>query len=264
MKRGTKGTYVYCLVATERRPSLRRVPKGLPGAGPVRLLEVVPSGRSRDLRWWLVVADAPLDRFGETAINRRLHDLDWVARLAVAHESVVESFVAGPALLPMKLFTIFTSDERALDHIARQRDRIRTILKRVAHRDEWGIRVVLDRARAAVSAPFRRREAPASGISYLARKKAWRDATAELAVRAPKVVGDLYDRLATYAGASRRRGARELPAQGSPLLLDAAFLVDRARARRFRAALVREARSLDAEGYGVSLTGPWPPYSFLE
>jgi hypothetical protein len=40
---------------------------------------------------FLVVADAPLARYGDDAIQRGLSDLDWVSRAAVAHEGVVES-----------------------------------------------------------------------------------------------------------------------------------------------------------------------------
>src|SRR5947208_3620245 len=101
--KGSRGTYVYCLVAAARRPALRRIPPGLPGTGPIRQLDL-DKGR------WLVVADAPLDRYGEAAISRRLSDLEWVSRAAVAHEAVIESFIDTAALLPMKLFTIFSSD----------------------------------------------------------------------------------------------------------------------------------------------------------
>src|SRR5713226_6292630 len=145
MPKRPTGTYVYCLVAASRPPSLTRVPRGLPGMGRVRLLDV---SRGR----FLVVADAPLDRYGEDAINRGLSDLDWVARAAVAHESVVESFIAASAVLPMKLFTIFTSDDRALDHVQRDASRVDALLRRVANHHEWGARVVLDRARAAAPA----------------------------------------------------------------------------------------------------------------
>jgi hypothetical protein len=261
-----KGTYVYCLVAASRKPAVGRVPRGLPGTGPVRLLEDTMSPEPRDLKRWLVAADAPLARFGEDAINGRLHDLDWVSRAAVAHEGVVESFVAAPALLPMKLFTIFTSDERALAHIAQRRDHVRTILERVTRRDEWGVRVVLDRARAIAPAADRSRRAAkaATGAGYLAGKKAMRDAQSRLASQARIVIADLNDLLAHHSSLARRRGARDLPVQGGPLLLDAAYLVDRARARAFRSMLAREARRLEPEGYRVSLSGPWPPYSFLE
>src|SRR5947207_6816428 len=138
----SKGTYVYCVVASPRAPRLSRTPRGLPGMGPVRLVDV-------DRGLYLAVADAPLTRYGEAAINRGLSDLDWVSRAAIAHESVVESFIDPTAVLPMKLFTIFTSDARALEHVSAQRAHIDAVVKRVANHQEWGVRVVLDRAPAA-------------------------------------------------------------------------------------------------------------------
>ena len=98
-----KGTYVYGVIAADRRPPLTRVPVGLPGAGSVRLLDV-------DEGLFIAVADLPLDKYNAAAISSGLANLDWVSRIAVAHEAVVESFVASKAVLPMKLFTIFTSD----------------------------------------------------------------------------------------------------------------------------------------------------------
>src|SRR5262245_32203999 len=168
----TRATYVYCVVAADKRPRLARVPPGLPDTGPVRALDVEP-----DL--FVIVADAPLDEYGEAAIKRGLADLDWVSRAAVAHEAVVEAFGGATAVLPMKLFTIFMGDERVRAHVRRDRQRIAAMVKRVANHQEWGVRVTLDRARAADtqrSAAKTRpsRQAP-PGIAYLAQKKAQRD-----------------------------------------------------------------------------------------
>ena len=253
-----KGTYVYCVIAADRRPRLTRVPAGLPGAGRVRLIDV-EKGR------FIAVADLPLDRYSEAAINRGLANLDWVSRVAVAHEAVVESFIASTAVLPMKLFTIFTSDDRALEHMRAQRGRIAGLVRRVANQQEWGIRVVLDRALAAAALPKKKTAVQAgTGVSYLARKKAQRDASSELASRAREAVAALFDRLAARSGDARRRAASELPEQGGPLLLDAAFLVPRTRATTFKALAAREARSLARQGYGLTVTGPWPPYTFVQ
>jgi hypothetical protein len=52
--------------------------------------------------------------------------------------------------------------------------------------------------------------------------------------------------------------------QGGPLLLDAAFLVPRARAASFKALTARESRSLARQGYGLTVSGPWPPYTFVQ
>lgn len=254
-----KGTYIYCVVAAERRPRLSGVPAGVPGAGPVRLLDVEPG-------LFIAVADLPLHRYSEAAINTGLANLDWVSRVAVAHEAVVESFIASTAVLPMKLFTIFTTDERALAHVRGQSARIASLVKRVANHQEWGVRVILDRTLAAAALPRRKKAPPkaATGVSYLAQKKAHRDASKELASRARETVAGLFDRLAARSGDARRRAATELPVQGGPLLLDAAFLVPRARAASFKSLTLREQRSLVRQGYGLTVSGPWPPYTFVQ
>jgi len=253
-------TYTYCVVAHATRPRTPRT-GGLPGVGPVRIIDV-------DRGLYLAVADAPLDQYGTDAINRGLANLDWVSRAAVAHEAVVESFAGASAVLPMKLFTIFTSDDRALAHVRSQRTRIAATARRVANHQEWGVRVILDRAPAAAN-PSGARGAGGgpngrpSGIAYLTQKKVQRDAGLERARRAHATIAALYDRLAAYATLARRKAPRELPVQGGPLVLDAAFLVPRRRARSFQSLARREAKSLAPLGYGLTLTGPWPPYSFV-
>lgn len=252
---------MYCVIAAPRAPRLTRMPAGLPGMGRVRLLDV-------DRGLWAAVAGAPLSRYNEAAINRGLSDLDWVARAAVAHEAVVESFIDATAVLPMKLFTIFTRDARALEHVRAQQPRIAALVKRVANHHEWGVRVVRHRSgrpgrsgRSGLPPEARRAE---GGAAYLARKKAQRDEAVELAERARETVARLYDRLAARSRLAKRRVASELPAQAGPLLLDAAFLVPRARAASFRGLAAREARALARQGYRLTLTGPWPPYTFVQ
>lgn len=285
-------TYVYCLIAGSRVPALDRVPAGLPGTGPVRLLDVngddsialeqttaprsrgqgpagagthVRQAAGRSPKQWLVVADAPIPQYGDASINRHLSNLDWVSRAAIAHEAVVEAFIDAPAVLPMKLFTLFNNDARALDHLRRERSRVAGLLKRVGGHHEWGVRVVLDPA---YRPPAKRRAAAgasaAPGVAYLSLKKAQRDHASELARRARPTVADLYDRLQAAASASRRRAAAELPAKGGPLLLDAAFLVPRSRSGQFRALVGRQSKALASHGYHLTMSGPWPPYTFIQ
>jgi hypothetical protein len=254
-------TYVYCLVSAPRRPRPPAAVRGLPRSGAVRLIDVEPN-------LYLVVADVPTKQYGEAAINARLSDLEWVSRAAIAHEGVIESFVSADAVLPMKLFTIFANDARAVGEFRGDRARIGRLITRVAHQLEFGVRVVQDRAalqrRAARRRGVKRAGTKATGAGYLARKKAERDAAARLAEHARDIVAALYDRLASRSRQAKRRSASELPADGWPLLLDAAFLVPRARARAFRAQAAREARALAKLGYGLTLTGPWPPYTFVQ
>jgi hypothetical protein len=232
--------------------------------GSVRLLAV-------DRHLWLVVADAPLDQYGERRLNKKLSNLEWVSRVAIAHEAVVEAFVGHQALIPMKILTIFNSDARAVDEVLRTRRRVDALLRRVAGRLEWGVRVsfggsVASRQRGTGGRPSAktRPDARAMGARYLNLKRAQREAETERARHGSKTVKDVYDRLSAQSSLARRRSSSELPLRNDPLLLDAAFLVSRSRMRAFRSSAVREGKRLGRLGYQLVLTGPWPPYTFVK
>jgi hypothetical protein len=258
-------TYVYCLVRSARRPSLYGLPPGIPGSKEIRLLDA-GSGL------WVVVTSVPRADYDEASLARGLQNLDWVSRRAMAHESVVEQFLTAAAVLPMQLFALFTSDERALEHVGNDRTRIDRILTRIERHLEWGLRLSFDEkaARQAVEdsyAPSRAGAATTRGTAgseYLARKRDLLDVT-RVQITAAKAEADrLYRVMSREASEARRRTATEQAAPGSRLLLDAAFLVPVRRAAAFRSTLRKQARTLDAAGIVVSLTGPWPPYNFIE
>jgi hypothetical protein len=211
---------------------------------------------------WIVVADAPLSRYGGARIETGLRDLDWVSRCAVAHEAVVEHVArTGATVIPMKMFTLFADDARAAVHVTRLRRKIDALLRRVSGRQEWGLRVTLDERRALVRATGTGNGAPASGTAFLLQRKAEKDAARRLAARARVEADHLFDHLARHADdARRRRPSADTPGR---LLLEATFLVPVTRARAFRAETARRARALAPDGYDLSLSGPWPPYSFV-
>ena len=165
----------------------------------------------------------------------------------------------------MKLFTLFTSEERAIAHLRAERSRIAATVRRVANQQEWGVRVALAAPRTAGDRARNTDRRGETGAQFLARKKTDRAMVTELAARAAETVDELFDRLTARASISKRRPANELPAgSGGRLLLDAAFLVPRSKAKSFASAVAREARTLGRSGYAVRMNGPWPAYSFVE
>jgi hypothetical protein len=251
----TSATYLYCVAGTRATPRLARAPRGLPEMMRPRALSIGTGA-------WLIVADAPLARYGAGLIEAGLRDLDWVSRCAVAHEAVIEHVArSGAAVVPMKMFTLFADDARALAHVARLRRKLDGLLRRIAGRQEWGLRLMLDERRALARAAKLGNGGPTTGTEFLLRKKAVKDAGQRLAAQARIEADRLFDDLARHAEDARRRR----PTAGTParLLLEAAFLVPQARARIFRAETARKARALAPQGYELALSGPWPPYSFV-
>jgi hypothetical protein len=246
--------YVYCLVRAASRPSTRRVPAGVPEA---TTPEVLRLGRSL----WLIASTVPLDTYGPGRLETRLRTMAWVGEVAVAHEAVVEHFTRSKrvTVVPLKLFTMFSTPERAIaDTRARQRE-IADAARRIAGCEEWGVRVARGAAAAAKAAPA---IAPVSGASFLAAKKRTRDEKIASARAAADAAIAAFDSLAGIARDARTR--QDTPDDAaSPPLLDAAFLVPIVRRARFKTAAKRAARGCAAAGASLTVTGPWPAYNFI-
>lgn len=250
----TCATYLYCLVRCPGVLPIDGAPPGLPGLSDPRALAVGDG-------LWLVAADAPLPEYGAESIQANLQDLSWVSDRALPHEGMVEHFGKMGTVVPMKLFTLFAGDDRALAHIRIGRERLERILDRIEGCQEWGVRVRFDETRArAVASDEAQKEAvgTSSGTAFLLRKKAEKDASRTVLGRLRSEVDEVFADLSGHASEARRRDPI------SPLLLDGTFLVREESAREFEQTVARWAGRLSEQASEVTLTGPWPPYNFLE
>jgi hypothetical protein len=247
-------TYLYCIVKAARKPSPARAPAGIPDASGLQILEVTPT-------LWLVTADVPLKTYGPGALDAALADLEWVGRIALAHESVVEHFATrrGVTVIPMKLFTMFSSPDRAIAEITSRKTAIGRVMRTIAGAEEWGVRIVRGEIPAA---PVRRDKVPASGAAFLAARKRARDEVRSARLLAAEAAAGAFTRLARVAKQSVRREDPP-PSGATPPLLDAAFLVPLRSRARFNSSAEREAAACARVGAQLTITGPWPPYNFV-
>src|ERR1700676_2917405 len=100
---------------------MRGVPKGIAGGGAPRALAV-------DRELWAIVADAPLDRFSGEQLQEELQDIEALSRHALAHASIIEFFFQRGPVIPLKLFTLFSQDERARRQLAGRKTQLRRLL----------------------------------------------------------------------------------------------------------------------------------------
>jgi hypothetical protein len=246
------------VVKSAGAPDLRTAPRGLPGTGRLR---AIPAGGEL----WLVVADAPLSGYGEAALARLVRDLDAVSRCAVAHSAVIAHCARRHPALPLRLLTLFSSDARALAEVRRRRRSLERRLTHVAGRAEWGVQARFDAARGQRARRARTAARSAEGgpgRRFLERRRRGREEIRGLAADARTATASLYRALARCADDARQRPP--VSVDGRPaLLLDAAFLVARARVGEFRRAVRARAALAADHGLRVRLTGPWPPYSFV-
>jgi len=245
-----QATYVFCLMSSKRAPSVRGAPVGLPGAGKPRALQV-------DRGLWAIVADAPLDRFSPARLEAELRDLESVSRHALAHAATVEYFFRRGPVIPLKLFTLFSEEQRARQHLSQRKSHLRRLFARLAGHEEWGVRLT-----AASEGPARhQRTATSTGRAYLEGKKALRDQGTAPSRATEQDLSRALKTLRPLAVATRRES---LPPAGvgRPAVIAASFLVKVTRRAQWRKQVARVARDLESRGHRLDLTGPWPPYHF--
>ena len=243
-------TVLYCLADID--PGAALPPGGLPGAARARAL-AVPGGLTA------IVATLPDAEYTPEIVNQHLRDMDWVSKAALGHQQLLEAVMRmSAAVLPMKLLTLFSGDERLLKDLAAQRRTITRAAARVRGCDEYGLRIVARDAAPAAQASGK----PSSGTAFLERKKQARDESREQAARRAVFAREAFETLTNVS-----RDAVSRPVQQDEVerpLLDAAFLV----ARDEQAAFGRAAEALGARANAefclFKLTGPWPPYHFVQ
>lgn len=245
-------TYLFCLVQSDRAPSLRAVAAGPPGTGPVRLLPL-----ERGI--WVAIADAPAGHFAEMQIEQYLHDIEHVSQYALGHAAVIEYFFKRAPVLPLKLFTLFASDDRALRDLRARRDRIRRLFKLVGGHEEWGVRLMRG---AGTPQTQTQRRFSVGGRAYLEAKKRQRDRSRDqpraLARHAAAALGPL----SRLAARTRRRNLT-LREGGRPVVVTAAFLVPVARRATWKRRVAELEALMTTRGLRLDVTGPWPPYHFV-
>jgi hypothetical protein len=210
-----------------------------------------------DRDMWAVVADAPLDRFSRERLEQDLQDLEAVSRHAVAHASVVEFFVRKSTVIPLKLFTLFSEDERVVAQLASRSGALRKLFGRVRGHEEWGVRITVD----PVSSDRTASRPLVSGRDYLAIKKRLLD---DSGAPPPAAVKDARAALASLRrmAADARKETFPAPGRNRPFILGASFLVPAKKRGTWTKRAAKLAAALAAHGHRLELTGPWPPYHF--
>jgi hypothetical protein len=205
---------------------------------------------------WAIVADAPLERFSGERLQDELQDIEAVSRHALAHASVIEFFFRRSPVIPLKLFTLFSHDERARRHLGGRRSKVRAMFARLRDLEEWGVRVT-----GSTHAPQRTTGPIASGRDYLEVKKQMKDQEASPS-RATKEQVTVALRPLKKLAAQIRKESFPPPGRGRPYVVGASFLVKAKRRAAWRKRVAQVAASLDAQGHRLEMSGPWPPYHF--
>jgi hypothetical protein len=250
--------WAYCVGATGDR-----LPPGQAGVHPAHPVECIDAG---DLA--ALVSRVPLAEFGEGPLREHLNDLAWLERVARRHEAVLEDALAQATIVPLRLCTIFATEDGVRRMLVERNDALSATLAALAGHQEWTVKLLLDRSQLEAAAraeePETEAAATGSGAAYLGRRREER--------RIAEAAGDLAAALAEDVHAHLREVAadtvvnapqnRELSGHEGEMVLNGAYLVEAAGAERLRDRVAELQARHGALGARLELRGPLPPFTF--
>lgn len=218
-----------------------------------------------------VVSRVPSEEFAPDVIEERMHDVGWLTEHGARHERIVTWFVDHHQIVPVRLLTLYSSEEALGDAIGRRQEEILGTMERLRGLREWDLKIShrpeeleasLGEVSETIAEVDREIEEAAPGRRFLLERKRGRMARTE-GTRAAKTLADeLVERLEPLVEELERLPLpREV--RDHPLVLNAALLVSRDREDALRSTAEASAEELDARGVTVELTGPWAPYRFV-
>lgn len=209
-----------------------------------------------------VASDVDLDEFGEEALRRNLEQLPWLEEVARRHDEVARHLASRTATAPLRLATVFRSDESVRRQLADWAGAAVAALDRIEGRSEWSVKAYVDAAETAETGSAPAADGPGAGAAYLARRRAALDQHARAAEERTELGSTLHQRLETTAVAGRllMPQDRKLSGHTGEMVLNGSYLVEDAASEAFVQAA--EQAAAEHDGVRVEIGGPWPPYSF--
>jgi hypothetical protein len=208
------------------------------------------------------------EEFSQEVIDRRAGDLEWLGAIGYRHQDVIAKLMKDTAVVPLRAFTLFSSEEALRAYLRDNAETLRNVLDRLDGKQEWTLRVefepqrwsdsLIDRVDSLRDLRVQIDEA-APGKAFLLRKKLDDEKKRASAEAEKSVVAEIerhvLDKLRceTVAESRERR--------------DGAFPQINVLLNRDEESLLQELHAeltdrYEREGVTLALTGPWPPYTF--
>src|SRR5688572_7098115 len=212
----------------------------------------------------------PVDRdeFSQEAMDRRAGDLEWLGSIGYRHQAVVADLMRRTTIVPLRAFTLFSSEESLGKYLDDNAGQLTRTLGRLDGKQEWTLRIEFD--------------AQIWSSALTNRVQTLRDLNEQIATAAPGKAFLLKKKLDEERKNASRNGEESLLAEIQRAVLEklrsevvaesreqreGAFPQINVLVNRDEEAILQELhRELNdkygGEGVTLSISGPWPPYTF--
>jgi hypothetical protein len=253
-------TYLYCVAGKE------------PKLGQIEALEsgiycVCHNGL------YAVAATVERQEFDAEGLKKNMANFQWVRYMVGTHERIIERIATETDIIPFRFGTLFSTDNSLKAMLEQYGQQFERILNRLADKQEWGLKIYCDLAKlktglfndqARILMMDDEIKNSSAGRAYFLKKKKETMLQEALNEKINECGRESFEALKDLSCEARitRLLPKEVTEREDDMVLNAAFLVDKAGTNDF----LNMARTLkthyEGNGFLIDCTGPWPPYNF--
>ncbi len=216
-----------------------------------------------------VVSLVQEEEFGETALESRFKDMEWIGRKARLHEKVIDQVMAAGPVIPLRFCTIFRSSDRVKDFLNKNSQVMLTVLGELAEVQEWGVKLYCrkDQLSKKVREGKNIQEFDLTqGTGYLKYKRLEKQCSEEMEQILDNCSREIYESLqkVSMRWVVKEPFSKEITGRQEDMIMNVIFLVPTNRVGNFCHIVEEFEEKFKEFDIIVDASGPWPPYHFVE
>jgi len=226
-----------------------------------------------------VVSDVSLEEFASEEIQKKAQeDLKWIKEKAIAHEKVIEEAMRRNdkvlSLIPMRFGAIFKDLTSLEEALKKDYSKIKEVLERIRGRQEWSVKAylkdkkifeqVIKNKNKAIKEKEKEIASLPEGMAYFMEEELKEVISKEIERELNNITEFFFESLSKQAVSSVKSKIleKELTGRREPMVLNAAYLVPEEKIEDFKKELENLNQKIQAKGFCIEYSGPWPAYNF--
>lgn len=271
-----KGFYIYCV---RRRADVKKISaKGGSALGEkAKGIEFGSEAQPipfKDIE--AVVSEVDLSKFSAKTIKEKLQeDAKWTEKNVKRHHEVVAEANKTGAVIPMKFGTLYKTKKNLEAMLKKYYGRFKKLLVQLADKQEWGVKGYLEHKKFAeilknknkeIQKLEKKRSSVSEGMKWYVDRKSDELIAGQIEHEVEEELQRIMKKLEKHAEEIRLNDLlpKEVGEPGKDMILNAACLVRNDALGNFKSLFQELAAECETTGIALIMTGPWPPYNFVE
>lgn len=261
-----KGFYVYCI-----RQLTNTFSTGTKGVKFAKSTKVFPF---KDIE--AIVGEVDPSKFdGEKIKEKLLNDVKWAEENVRAHHEVIDQAFQIGVVIPMKFGTMYKNKESLVEMLAKYYLQFTNVISQLQDKKEWGVKAYLNHKKFIESLKKKNKEIQKlekrgsslpEGMRWYTERKIDEIIAQVLEEETEEKLRYLVEKLEKYSEKVRMNEAlsKDIQEPDREMIMNVACLVKNDALQSFKDLFHELAKETKHKGILLELTGPWPPYNFVE